>query len=145
LNQPQEPGSAALVSVVDHLVFRVAELERTEVFYNALLRQTPERADGSLMYRIGDTRLFFTVLEEGTAAAGHDKESVGLNHMAFGVRSLKSLQTIAARLNEAGIVNSGIVLDRYGARDFIWLDDPNGMRVEFYLGIDDGSPGTSDV
>lgn len=145
MNQPQEPGSAALVSFVDHLVFRVAALERTEVFYSALLRQTPERSEGSLMYRIGDMRLFFTLSNEDMAAAAHDKESIGLNHMAFGVRSLRSLQTIAVRLNEGGIVHSGIVLDRYGAREFIWMDDPDGMRVEFYLRTDGGSSGTSNV
>jgi glyoxylase I family protein len=45
---------------VDHLVFRVAELGRTERFYSALLGQPSERAAGSLLYKAGDTRLFFT-------------------------------------------------------------------------------------
>lgn len=144
MSHPQEPGSATLASFVDHLVFRVGALDPTERFYSAIFRQTPQRDEGSLMYRIGDTRLFFTT-SEGPEAAAHDKESIGLNHMAFGVRSLRDLQAVSARLNEDGIAHSGIVLDHYGAREFIWLDDPDGMRVEFYLRTHDGSLGASNV
>jgi len=29
--------------------------------------------------------------------------------------------------------NSGIILDKYKQREYIWLDDPDGIRQEFYL------------
>jgi glyoxylase I family protein len=48
---------------VDHLVFRVAEMERTEHFYSALLSQ-PLKEDDYIMYMAGDTRLFFTRSKE---------------------------------------------------------------------------------
>jgi glyoxylase I family protein len=131
------PESA--LRIIDHLVFRVADLDATERFYSAVLCQTPERDDGSLMYSVGATRLFFTLPDDSTLAIAHDKERIGLNHLAFGVRSLEELQAIAARLTEQEIANSGIVLDHYGAREFIWLDDPNGMRIEFYLRTNDSS------
>jgi glyoxylase I family protein len=41
---------------VDHLVFRVAELERTERFYSAVLGQSPSRATGSIIYQTGRSR-----------------------------------------------------------------------------------------
>jgi hypothetical protein len=40
---------------------------------------------------------------------------------------------IEAQLGSAGISHSGIKIDHYGQKEFIWLDDPDGMRVEFYL------------
>ena len=43
---------------VDHLVFRVEGIERTERFYSALLGQPYK--DDYIMYMAGDTRLFFT-------------------------------------------------------------------------------------
>ena len=46
-------------NVVDHLVFRVAEMEGTERFYSALLGQ-PLIEEAYIMYMAGDTRLFFT-------------------------------------------------------------------------------------
>ncbi len=53
--------------------------------------------------------------------------------MAFGVRTLKELQTIQAQLNGSGISHSGIKFWQDGITQYIWLDDPDGMRVEFWL------------
>ena len=88
------------------------------------------------MYQVGDTRLFFTRCDQPQRGP-YAKEEVGLNHFAFGVHTLEDLEVIEAQLNRAGIPNSGIKKDRYGQREFIWLDDPDNMRVEFYLRPDD--------
>ena len=117
---------------VDHLVFRVSTLEVTERFYAALLLQPPERAVDSRMYQVGHTRLFFTSVA-GRQTRTHDKEQVGLNHVASGVRTIEDLESIQAQLSDQLIAHSGIVLDQYGLNEFIWLDDPDGIRVEFYL------------
>ena len=117
---------------VDHLVFRVAELVRTERFYTALLGQPTAKSEFSVMYRVGDTRLFFT-LADASLLATFNKENVGLNHLAFGVRTGEELRAIETQLEGQGISHSGIGLDRYGQKEYIWLDDPDGMRVEFYL------------
>lgn len=117
---------------VDHLVFRVADLSATEGFYTVLLGPPPHRTDDSVMYQAGDTLIFFTRCDQ-PKPGGYAKEEVGLNHLAFGVRTLEELQTIQKQLDSAGISNSGIKKDRYGNREFIWLDDPDKMRVEFYL------------
>jgi glyoxylase I family protein len=117
---------------IDHLVFRVSALDRTERFYTAILSQSPERAEGTLMYEVGGTRLFFTTSTDASSGA-YNKEQIGLNHMAFGVRTLTELQALEHQFNAAGIAHSGIKLDQYGLKEFIWLDDPDGMRIEFYL------------
>jgi glyoxylase I family protein len=117
---------------LDHLVFRVADLARTERFYTVLLGEPSYRAEGSVMWISGETRLFFSLVIEGRPQS-FDKENVGLNHLAFGVRTLKELQGFAAQLDAAAVTHSGIKIDRYGKKEYIWLDDPDGMRVEFYL------------
>ena len=117
---------------VDHLVFRVADLSVTERFYTVLLGLPPHRTEDSIMYQVGDTRVFFTPCDQHQPGT-YEKEKVGLNHLAFGVRTLEELQTIQGQLESAGISNSGIKKDRYGNREFIWLDDPDKMRIEFYL------------
>ena len=117
---------------VDHLVFRVADLEETERFYSRLLGEPSYKGEGSVMYVSGDTRLFFSRLAEGRSES-FDKENIGLNHLAFGVRTLKELQAFAAQLEASGIAHSGIRIDRYGKKEFIWLDDPDGLRLELYL------------
>jgi glyoxylase I family protein len=116
---------------VDHLVWRVRDLIKTEKFYTAFLGPPHQRVTDSIMYQVGDTRLFFT--RSTQHHAGNDKEGIGLNHFALGVRTLGELQKILGQLDVAGITHSGIQLDPYGSKEFIWMDDPDGLRVEFYL------------
>jgi len=117
---------------VDHIVFRVADMGKTERFWTALLGPPPHRAPDSVMYQVGDSRLFFTLCSTNPADK-YDKERIGLNHLAFGVRTLAELKEIERQLDSAGIRHSRIQIDRYGQKEFIWLDDPDGIRVEFYL------------
>jgi glyoxylase I family protein len=116
---------------VDHLVFRVADIDRTEVFYTSLLGP-PLKEDDYVMYVAGDTRLFFTCSAESSQEP-YNKEKIGLNHIAFGVRTVNELQTIQAQLNAGGISHSGIKFWQDGVTQFIWLDDPNSIRIEFWL------------
>jgi len=84
------------------------------------------------MYTVGSTRIFFTLagqIETGT----YNKENIGLNHVAFGVRSLAELEMMRGQLESSEVSHSGIRTDQYGGKQFIWLDDPDGLRVELYL------------
>ena len=117
---------------VDHLVFRVADVEKTEAFYSSFLGEPLERLAGSVAYGIGRTKIFFTACTAKDVRS-YDKEQIGLNHLAFGVREIKELRRVGEELGRAGIQNSGIQIDKYGKKEFIWFDDPDGMRLEFYL------------
>jgi glyoxylase I family protein len=79
---------------VDHLVWRVRDLSQTEKFYAGFLGTPHERAADSIMYQVGDTRMFFSV--RGHVAA-YDKETIGLNHFALGVRTLEENRRPAGR------------------------------------------------
>jgi glyoxylase I family protein len=91
----------------------------------------PYRVEGYVMYSAGDTLLFFTPSAENTEA--FDKEKVGLNHIALGVRSIDELRMVESQLNQAAIAHSGIKLWQDGLTSYIWLDDPDGIRVEYWL------------
>jgi glyoxylase I family protein len=119
---------------VDHLVFRVADIHRTEHFYTALLGP-PLKEEDFVMYMAGDTRLFFACSVESQREP-YNKEKIGLNHIALGVRTLKELQTVQAQLDGSGIPHSGIKLWQDGVTRYVWLDDPDGMRIEFWLRSD---------
>jgi glyoxylase I family protein len=116
---------------LDHIVFRVREFKATRDFYRALLGGPVSQTESSLMYIIGETRLFFT-LSTNSVAGRYDKEQLGLNHLAFGVRTATSLKEIVQHLDSEGLGHSEIKIDHYGNKEFVWLDDPNGFRLEFY-------------
>ena len=115
---------------VDHLVFRVRDMGRTERFYSALLGDA-YKEDGYVMYRAGDTLLFFT--PSTGSGEPYDKENVGLNHIALGVRTIEELRTVEAQLTSASVAHSGIKVWQDGSTRYIWLDDPDGIRVEYWL------------
>ena len=119
-----------LPTFVDHLVFRVRDINRTTRFYSALLGE-PYQADGYVMFRAGDTLLFFT--PPVGAQGSYDKEKVGLNHFALGVRTIDELRLVESQLDQASIAHSGIKLWQDGVTPYIWLDDPDGIRVEYWL------------
>ncbi len=116
---------------LDHIVFRVRQMAETEQFWRALFGKADFKDEESLMYVVGTTRLFFTSSLHKSADS-YDKECVGFNHLAFGVRSSEELRRVLVHLKDAGLQNSGVKIDHYGNKEFIWLDDPNGFRVEFY-------------
>ena len=116
---------------LDHIVLRVRNVAETQMFWDALLGEPASKSEESLMYMVGPTRLFFTS-SPCESANVYDKERIGLNHLAFGVRSSKELRNMVEYLDYAGLENSGVRIDRYGQKEFVWMDDPNGFRVEFY-------------
>ena len=58
---------------------------------------------------------------------------VGLEHLAFGVSSLNELKKINQLLTDNSITHSGIHIDKHSQKEKIWLNDPDGIRIEFFL------------
>jgi catechol-2,3-dioxygenase len=115
---------------IDHLVFRVADLAPTEKFYTALFGEPTFRTDEAVAYQPGETTLFFTPSTKPTSP--YDKEQPGLNHLALGVHDPADLRKIEDHLNKSGLKHSGIGIDSHGGKEYIWFNDPNGFRLEFY-------------
>ena len=117
---------------LDHLDFNVSSIAATERFYTPFLGTPKHHTAEFVVYKVGDTLIFFT------APLKHqqhpfEKDNIGLNHLAFGCRTRPALEAIASQLDAANISHSGIKIDSHGKKDYIWLNDPDGFRVEFYL------------
>lgn len=117
---------------VDHIVLFVKDVKRSRDFYSKFLKAPLHKDPHSVCYQIGETKLFLA-LPYRKPRRKFEKEELGLNHLAFGIRTLSELRGIETRLNKVRIKNSGVQIDRYGKKPFIWFDDPDGMRLEFYL------------
>jgi len=116
---------------LDHVVLIVADIPRTINFYNSFFGRPVSADENSVCYEIGYTKLFFGLPFKEYKIL--DKDSGGINHFAFGVRTVDELKKFEEKLDTAGIVHSGIQIDTYGKKEFIWFDDPDGYRLEFYL------------
>ena len=116
---------------IDHIVLIVKDIVETEKFYSKFLGKPIQLEKEQVAYKIGNTKIFFGL--PYTKWQAIDKDASGLNHLAFGVRTPKELKDLEKILKNNNIKNSGIKIDPYGKKEFIWFDDPNDFRIEFYL------------
>jgi catechol-2,3-dioxygenase len=117
---------------LDHIVLWVSNLGNSVKFYSAFLGKTEFEDKESASWLAGQTK-FFVGVSSKDVPMSFDKENIGLNHIAFRANSLDELKVQQSKLDEANIKHSGIQIDRYGGKEFIWFDDPDGIRLEFYL------------
>ena len=117
---------------IDHIVLWVSDISKSVNFYSAFLGQTESKGDDHASWLVGETKLFIG-LSYSKRPLPFDKENIGLNHIAFQVNALKELEEYELKLNNMQIKHSGIQIDKYGGKEFIWFDDPDGIRLEFYL------------
>ena len=118
---------------MDHIVLMIKDIKRSKEFYSKFLGNPINEDKFSIAYQIGNTKLFLGLPYHKLKDNVFNKDRIGLNHLAFGVRTLDELKKFELILNKAGIKNSGIKIDKYGKKEFIWFDDPDGIRLELYL------------
>ena len=122
---------------LDHLVLRVADLERMITFYRDVLGCTVERSLADLglhQLRAGASLIDLVDLDsplgrEGGAGPGAERHN--LDHFCLRVDPFDAA-AIATWLEAAGVAHASPAR-RYGADGYgrsIYLDDPEGNRVE---------------
>lgn len=119
------------ISLIDHIVLVVQSVETTTQFYTRFLGEPEFVDDEQVCWKIGETRLFFGL--PYSTYAPHDKDLYGLNHLAFRAGSVEELGEVVQHLDDASIAHSGMQKDTYSNKEFVWLDDPDGYRIEFYV------------
>ena len=115
---------------IDHIVLVCKDVEVTYKFYKNFLGEPTQKDKEQVVWQVGEVKLFFGLPYKDYILG--DKDSYSLNHLAFGVRSIEELKQFEKVLNDAKIFNKGIRLDKYGKKEYVSFDDPNGYRIEFY-------------
>ena len=116
---------------IDHIVISVNNLRKSVIFYSSFLGK-PRVGKDEVFWKIGKTKLFITKPYIKTAKS-FNKHDLGLNHIAFSLKNLKELRIWENRLQKAKIKHSGILINKYSHKQYLWFDDPDNIRLEFYL------------
>ncbi len=122
---------------IDHIVLRVADLDRMLAFYRDALGCHVERRNddiGLIQLRAGSAMIDLVPIDselgrQGGVAPG--AEGRNLDHFCLGVEPF-DVDAIRAHLADHGIA-AGPVKSRYGAEGFgpsIYIEDPEGNVVE---------------
>lgn len=120
------------IQYIDHIVLMIKETKRTESFYSKFLGKSREKDKYSIAWKIGKTKVFFALPYKQIKSNNFNKDRIGLDHIAFGVRTLEELEKFKKLLTKSRIKHSGIKSDKFGNKKYIWFDDPDKIRLEFY-------------
>lgn len=119
---------------IHHVVLTIRDLKETEGFYTKIFGPSLFSTASTAIYQVGQTMLIFTQKESvPSQLRKFDPSNIGLEHLAFGLKSLSELQQVHEVLTVNGIENSGIHIDESSHKEKIWLNDPSDIRIEFYL------------
>ena len=120
--------SAPLVTGLDHVVLRVADIDRAIAFYEAVLGLHVERRlaeIGLVQLRAGTSMIDLVPRTED------EDDGRNMDHFAVRIAEL-DVPTLTAHLKRHGI-DAGEVRRRYGAEGYgssIYITDPDGNTVE---------------
>lgn len=124
------------VTGIDHIYIAVADMQRSEVFYDVVMKILEFRK--SSFFLGGDphiqyyNRHFGYVIRPARSAVPHDSYAAGLHHFCMRVESERDVKAAAATLRENNIPVSEPKLYAEYAPDYwaIYFSDPDGMRLE---------------
>lgn len=118
---------------IEHISIIVKDINVTESFYSRFLGTPILKTENLVVFKIGETRLFFKLSPRGESNATYDKDGIGMNHIGLGVKTVDELNQFDKFLTELGIQHSEIKTGKFG-NEYFWFDDPNGIRLEIYRG-----------
>lgn len=125
---------------VGHVVLKVRELERAARFYRDVLglKEVARGTFGRAMVffsAAGENHHDLALFEVGSDATPVDQKGVGLYHVALKIgNSLEELRAAKAHLEANGITD--LRLRDHHVSQSIYLDDPDGNRLELYVDAD---------
>jgi glyoxylase I family protein len=125
------------VTGIDHIYVTVADLRRSESFYDKVLleilgfrkNQFTLNGDPHIQYY---NRHFGFVLRPARSSAVHDSYAPGLHHFCLRVETKADVVTVANQLRAAGIEASAATPYPQYAPDYwaTFFTDPDGVRLE---------------
>jgi len=129
-----------------HIGLNVNDLERSKEFYREIFgfeiggESTAE--DKKFAFLAQDGKLILTLWQQSSAE--FSKQTAGLHHLSFRVKSVEQVKEIESKLRRKGVklIYDGIVLHGEGATSGgIFFEDPDGIRLEIFTteGLDDFS------
>lgn len=125
------------VTGIDHIYIAVADLDRSETFYDRVFIQALGFRKNTFILG-GDSHIqyfnrhFGYVLRPARSRSTHDSYAPGLHHLCLRVDSVADVASVSARLRGLGIDASEAKLYPEYAADYwaTFFTDPDGVRLE---------------
>ena len=129
-----------MVDTIHHVALSVTDLDRSAAWYEDLFGVVPVLTEESpgrrgAVYRFPDSQLMLGLVQHGAGRAPRfDPTVIGLDHVAWTVDDLETMDGWARRLEALGVEHSGVVETAVGA--ILNFRDPDGIQLAFYWDAD---------
>lgn len=118
---------------IAHTTLTVSDIKRTKRFYVELFETEFEMDDETSfsLLKVG-IPCWFTQWKKQYPNDRFDERRIGLDHIAFELKTLEELENIIKRLDEMGIKNAG--LEKFtGKYPYVAFRDPDNIQTEFFI------------
>lgn len=120
-------------SGIAHATLTVLDVSRTRMFYERLFKQKFNMDDDKSFSLLAvGIPCWFTEWDKASPNDKFDERRVGLDHIAFRLKSMEELEEVVNRLNEMGIRNAGV--ERFDSKyPYVAFRDPDNIQTEFFI------------
>ena len=133
------PGMGENLVGIHHVAINVQDVERSVRWYGDVLGFAPlfpydtDDFARRIIRHPSGVVLGITKHNHPDADGEFSERRTGLDHLAFGVESQEELEKWAARLDAAGIEQSGVKVTPATGSTLIAFRDPDNIQLEFYV------------
>lgn len=119
---------------IAHVTLTVSDINRTRKFYEQLF-DTKITVDNKYSFCLLEISIpcWFVQWPKNKAKGVFNEERIGLDHIAFELKTIKELKKVIERLNKMKVKNAGL---EYFANKYpyVCFRDPDNIQMEFFIG-----------
>ena len=119
-------------SGLNHIIMTIKDVKISQEFYGDLLGfETKTIADG-FFFMTGGVSIFFFSPRRPIPDDRFNEFRIGLDHLAFTAPSESALQSLAEKLQAAGVETKGVETYHTGNK-YVAFRDPDNIQLEYWL------------
>jgi catechol 2,3-dioxygenase-like lactoylglutathione lyase family enzyme len=118
---------------IAHVTLTVSDIKKTKAFYEELFKVSlkPDNPKSFSLLSVG-IPCWFTQWESGDKDDRFDESRVGLDHVAFRLKTLDELEMVVSGLEAMGVTTAGV--ERFaGKYPYVAFRDPDNIQTEFFI------------
>ncbi len=119
-------------SGLNHVIMTIKNAKISQAFYGDLLGFEIKTVADGFMFVAGGVSLFFFPSNQPIPDDRFNEFRIGLDHLAFTAPSEAALESLAQRLQDAGVDTKGVETYHTGNK-YIAFRDPDNIQLEYWL------------
>jgi glyoxylase I family protein len=119
-------------SGLNHIIMTIKDVKLSQAFYGDLLGLEINPIADGFFFRTGGVAIFFFPSSHPIPDDRFNEFRIGLDHLSFTAPSETALQSLAKRLQGAGVETKGVETYHTGNR-YVAFRDPDNIQLEYWL------------